>query len=107
MIRVARQHYRIVWAAITFLTTVDKQAVLARVVAVSGKLDRWFLSRSANEPLGTIRKLQNRAIGYHRQVTAQLLAVSLDGGMSFRPLCRRIASSRWPSSTLDRMDDRR
>lgn len=57
MIRIARQHYRLVWAAITFTTSINSTRVVPRVVAVSG----------------TIKKLQNRAISHHRLVTAQVL----------------------------------
>ena len=62
ILRIARQHYRLLWSAITFLTSVQGQAVLPRVVAVSG----------------TIKKLQNTAIVYHRQVTGRMMAVALE-----------------------------
>ncbi|ORX34262.1 Rpp14/Pop5 family-domain-containing protein [Kockovaella imperatae] len=62
MLRIARQHYRLLWSAITFLTSVQGQDVLPRVVAVSG----------------TIKKVQNTAIVYHRRVTARMLAVALE-----------------------------
>ena len=62
IIRVARPHYRLVWSSITLLTRFSNQPVLPRVVAVSG----------------TIKKLQNAAIVYHRAVTARALAVALD-----------------------------
>ena len=44
------------------LTSINGQAVLPRVIAVSG----------------TIKKLQNRAISYHRLVTGQLLVVAVE-----------------------------
>ena len=62
IIRIARPHYRLVWSAITLLNSINGQAVLPRVVAVSG----------------TIKKLQNAAIAYHRGVTARALAVALE-----------------------------
>lgn len=57
LIRIARPHVRTLWAALTLLRSVDGTPVLPRVVAVSG----------------TIKKLQNRAIAYHRLVTATML----------------------------------
>lgn len=63
IMRIARSHYRLLWSAITLITSLNGQAVLPRVVAVSG----------------TIKKLQNAAIVYHRNITARVLAVALDG----------------------------
>ena len=63
ILRVSRSHYRLLWSAVTLITNINGNAVLPRVVAVSG----------------TIRKLQNAAIVYHRNVTARVLAVALDG----------------------------
>ena len=67
ILRISRSHYRLLWSAVTLITNINGNAVLPRVVAVSG----------------TIRKLQNAAIVYHRNVTARVLAVSLDGKGSF------------------------
>lgn len=64
IIRVARQHYRLLWGAITMLRSVDGVAVLPRVVAVSG----------------TIKKLQSAAIVHHRRVTAAAVATLLSQG---------------------------
>jgi len=68
ILRVARQHYRVFWAGITLLTSINGQPVLPRVVAMSG----------------TIKKLQNRAVGYHRLVTGQILVAAVEraGGNS-------------------------
>lgn len=62
ILRIARPHYRLLWSAITLLTTLNGQQVIPRVIVVSG----------------TIKKLQNAAIAYHRNVTAGVLAVALD-----------------------------
>ncbi|CAD6565745.1 MAG: hypothetical protein TREMPRED_001719 [Tremellales sp. Tagirdzhanova-0007] len=62
IVRVSRQHYRLVWAGITLLTSINGLAVLPRVVAVSG----------------TIKKLQNRAVGYHRLVTGQMVMAAVE-----------------------------
>ena len=68
ILRVARQHYRLVWAGMTLLTSIGGQGVLPRVLAVSG----------------TIKKLQNRAVGYHRLVTGQMLMAAADrAGLSY------------------------
>ncbi|GMK55557.1 hypothetical protein CspeluHIS016_0206130 [Cutaneotrichosporon spelunceum] len=64
ILRVARPHYRLLWAAITLLTSVGGVAVLPRVVAVSG----------------TIKKLQAAAIVHHRRVTAAAVATLLKQG---------------------------
>ncbi|BEI85117.1 hypothetical protein CcaverHIS002_0505180 [Cutaneotrichosporon cavernicola] len=64
LLRVARPHYRLLWAAITLLTTVGGVAVLPRVLAVSG----------------TIKKLQAAAIVHHRRVTAAAVAALLKEG---------------------------
>ncbi len=64
IIRVARPHYRLLWAAITLLTSVGGVGVLPRVVAVSG----------------TIKKLQAAAIVHHRRVTAAAVATLLKEG---------------------------
>jgi ribonuclease P/MRP protein subunit POP5 len=61
--RVSRAHYRTLWAATTLLRTLNGHPIVPRVVAVSG----------------TIKKLQNRAIAYHRLVTAQMLSAVLAG----------------------------
>lgn len=63
LLRIARPHYRTLWAAVTLLREIKGVAICPRVVAVSG----------------TIKKLQNRAITYHRAVTAQILSVALEG----------------------------
>jgi len=72
MMRISRSHYRLLWSAITLITSLNGQAVLPRVLAVSG----------------TIKKLQNAAIVYHRNITARVLAVALDGkGECISPRC--------------------
>ncbi|ORY29020.1 ribonuclease P/MRP protein subunit, partial [Naematelia encephala] len=60
ILRVARQHYRLVWAALTLVTrhSPSNSTVIPRVIAVSG----------------TIKKVENHAIAYHRRVVAVLLA---------------------------------
>ncbi|CAK9781426.1 hypothetical protein CC85DRAFT_282753 [Cutaneotrichosporon oleaginosum] len=65
ILRVARPHYRLLWAAITLLTSIGGVAVLPRVVAVSG----------------TIKKLQAAAIVHHRRVTAAAVAALLKEGV--------------------------
>ncbi|OCF55585.1 hypothetical protein L486_07069 [Kwoniella mangroviensis CBS 10435] len=60
-IRIARPYYRLIWSGLTFLTSLGGKQVIPRVVGVSG----------------TIKKLQNRGISYHRLVVAQLIAHSL------------------------------
>lgn len=69
ILRVARPHYRLLWAAITLLTSVGAKAVLPRVVAVSG----------------TIKKLQAQAIVHHRRVTAAAVAALLNEGECYAP----------------------
>lgn len=44
---------------------------------------------------GTIKKLQNRAIAYHRTVTAQALAVHLGGMEKGDMIGRREEEGRW------------
>lgn len=63
ILRISRAHYRTLWASLTLLREINHHATIPRVVAVSG----------------TIKKLQNRAIAYHRLVTAQHLAAVLEG----------------------------
>ncbi|WWD09280.1 hypothetical protein V865_007403 [Kwoniella europaea PYCC6329] len=60
-IRIARPYYRLIWSGLTFLSSLGGKQVIPRVVGVSG----------------TIKKLQNRGISYHRLVVAQLIAYSL------------------------------
>ncbi|TXT13063.1 hypothetical protein VHUM_01464 [Vanrija humicola] len=64
IVRVARPHYRLVWAAITMLTSVGGASVIPRVLAVSG----------------TIKKLQSAAIAHHRRVVAAAVAALLAQG---------------------------
>lgn len=64
IIRVARPHYRLIWAALTLLTEIGGRRVLPRVVAVSG----------------TIKKLQSAAIVHHRRVTAGAVALLVQKG---------------------------
>ncbi|WVF70814.1 hypothetical protein IAT40_005608 [Kwoniella sp. CBS 6097] len=74
-LRIARNHYRLLWSALTFLTTLPASspksvlsstsangqvAVIPRVIAVSG----------------TIRKLQNRGISYHRSIVGAIISHS-------------------------------
>lgn len=63
ILRISRSHYRTLWASLTLLREINGQPILPRVVAVSG----------------TIKKLQNRAIAYHRLVTAHMLSAALKG----------------------------
>lgn len=63
ILRVARPHYRTLWASLTLLRELNGHPIIPRIVAVSG----------------TIKKLQNRAIAYHRLVTAQMLSAVLAG----------------------------
>lgn len=63
ILRIARPHYRTLWAGLTLLRELNGHPVIPRIVAVSG----------------TIKKLQNRAIAYHRLVTAQMLVAALAG----------------------------
>ncbi|WVR05774.1 hypothetical protein IAU60_002799 [Kwoniella sp. DSM 27419] len=68
--RIARPHYRLLWSAVTFLTTLSSTAVIPRVIAVSG----------------TIKKLQNRGVSYHRAMVGGMIAAVVqaqeNGGMS-------------------------
>ncbi|EJT51650.1 hypothetical protein A1Q1_07062 [Trichosporon asahii var. asahii CBS 2479] len=64
IIRIARPHYRMIWAALTLITEIGGRRVLPRVVAVSG----------------TIKKLQSAAIVHHRRVTAGAVAMLLQKG---------------------------
>ncbi|WVQ97173.1 hypothetical protein IAU59_004283 [Kwoniella sp. CBS 9459] len=82
-LRIARNHYRLLWSALTFLTALPASspksqlannnnnnnnnnstggnvAVIPRVIAVSG----------------TIRKLQNRGISYHRSIVGAIISHS-------------------------------
>lgn len=65
IIRISRQHYRLLWASITLLTHLGGVRVIPRVIGVSG----------------TIKKLQNRAVGYHRVVIGQMVGAGLGGEM--------------------------
>ncbi|KAK8865788.1 hypothetical protein IAR55_000935 [Kwoniella newhampshirensis] len=58
--RIARPHYRLLWSALTFITALNGHPVIPRVIGVSG----------------TIRKMQNRGIAYHREVVGRLLSAS-------------------------------
>ena len=50
IIRVAREHYRTLWAALTLLRKVGGHECIARVVHVSGKLlNRRFIQYKAQE----------------------------------------------------------
>ncbi|WVN90281.1 uncharacterized protein L203_105517 [Cryptococcus depauperatus CBS 7841] len=60
-IRVARHQYRLLWSAITFITLLNGVNVIPRVIAVSG----------------TIKKLQNRGIAYHRAVIGGLISAGV------------------------------
>ncbi|WWC86114.1 uncharacterized protein L201_000985 [Kwoniella dendrophila CBS 6074] len=60
-IRIARPYYRLIWSGITFLNQLNKQQIIPRILGVSG----------------TIKKLQNLGISYHRLIIAQLLNYSL------------------------------
>lgn len=64
IIRIARPHYRLIWAALTLITEIGGRRVLPRVVAVSG----------------TIKKLQSAAIVHHRRVTTGAVAMLLQKG---------------------------
>ncbi|WVQ85446.1 hypothetical protein IAT38_007611 [Cryptococcus sp. DSM 104549] len=65
IIRVARSNYRLLWSALTFLTTLGNPpvSVIPRVLAVSG----------------TIRKVTNHAIVYHRAVVGQMVGAGVAG----------------------------
>ncbi|OCF33246.1 ribonuclease P/MRP protein subunit POP5 [Kwoniella heveanensis BCC8398] len=83
-LRIARNHYRLLWSALTFLTTLPSSspksqsyqlsfnntnaniAVIPRVIAVSG----------------TIRRLQNRGISYHRSIVGSIISHSHHQGRS-------------------------
>ncbi|WVW82158.1 hypothetical protein I302_104164 [Kwoniella bestiolae CBS 10118] len=65
-IRIARPYYRLIWSGLTFLNSLGGKNVIPRVVGVSG----------------TIKKLQNRGISYHRLVVAQLIARSTSASAS-------------------------
>ncbi|ODO11852.1 hypothetical protein I350_00636 [Cryptococcus amylolentus CBS 6273] len=64
-IRIARHHYRLLWSAITLLTTLgpNNVPIIPRVLAVSG----------------TIKKLQNTGTAYHRAVVGQLVSAGVSG----------------------------
>lgn len=62
MLRIARNHYRLLWSGLTLLTSVNNQSIVPRVLAVSG----------------TIKKLQNAGITYHRALAARYLAVVVE-----------------------------
>ncbi|KAK4688895.1 ribonuclease P/MRP protein subunit POP5, partial [Tremellales sp. Uapishka_1] len=84
MLRVARQHYRLIWGAVSFITRISDQPVLPRVVGVSGMSTLhypWLTvsnDSAISASLGTIKKLQNRAIEHHRFITAHLLLLALN-----------------------------
>ncbi|KIO34696.1 hypothetical protein M407DRAFT_240514, partial [Tulasnella calospora MUT 4182] len=60
IIRVARDHHRIAWAAITLITELRNQACIPHVIHVSG----------------TLKKVQLAAIQYNRVLVAKLKARS-------------------------------
>ncbi|WVQ71061.1 hypothetical protein IAR50_000586 [Cryptococcus sp. DSM 104548] len=64
-IRIARHHYRLLWSAITLLTSLgpNNVPIIPRVLAVSG----------------TIKKLQNSGTAYHRAVVGQLVSAGASG----------------------------
>jgi hypothetical protein len=64
IMRVARPHYRLIWGAVTLLTSLTGRPVLPRVVAVSG----------------TIKKLQSAAVVHHRRDTAVAIAALVAQG---------------------------
>ena len=49
IIRVARDHHRIAWGALTLLTGIDDFRIIPHVVHVSGRLELWsLLNKSAD-----------------------------------------------------------
>lgn len=60
-LRIARPHYRLLWSALTFITSLGNTPVIPRVIAVSG----------------TIKKLQNRGIAYHRAIVGALISAGV------------------------------
>lgn len=61
-LRIARPHYRLLWSALTFVNSLGNTPVIPRVIAVSG----------------TIKKLQNRGIAYHRAMVGALITAGVD-----------------------------
>ncbi|OWZ69191.1 hypothetical protein AYX14_01042 [Cryptococcus neoformans] len=61
-LRIARPHYRLLWSALTFMTSLGNTSVIPRVIAISG----------------TIKKLQNRGIAYHRAMVGALISAGVD-----------------------------
>lgn len=61
-LRVARPHYRLLWSALTFITSLENIPAIPRVIAISG----------------TIKKLQNRGIAYHRAMVGALISAGVD-----------------------------
>ncbi|GAA5842151.1 hypothetical protein JCM11251_006541 [Rhodosporidiobolus azoricus] len=78
ILRVSREHYRTLWAALTLLRRIGGQEVVARVVHVSG----------------TIRKIQHAAIAHDR---SQILLSAKRSRLSRRP---RPTPSSAPAPTL-------
>ncbi|RSH92599.1 hypothetical protein EHS25_008044 [Saitozyma podzolica] len=87
LIRIARPHVRTLWAALTLLRSVEGTPVLPRVIAVSG----------------TIKKLQNRAIAYHRLVTATML----EAATRDMPLVRGLIADGLAASQKEEEEKRR
>jgi ribonuclease P/MRP protein subunit POP5 len=71
---VARDHHRIAWGAVTFLSSVEGQKFIPNVVHVSGKYCKALcLSRTSHDiwtTLGTIKHAQLAAIKHNREVIA-------------------------------------
>lgn len=82
IIRTSRDHYRTVWAALSMLSSVSGERLLAHVVRCSGPLspphpssfysNQWLTTVCAGE--GTIKKIQQATIAYNRRLVATVAA---------------------------------
>lgn len=73
IIRVARDHHRIAWGAVTLLTGIDDVRVIPHVVHVSGMLlisGRVLMSFTSTTK-GTVKHAQLSAIAHNRGVIAR------------------------------------
>lgn len=44
IVRVGREHFRLVWAALTYINKIDKTGVIIRVIRVSGTIKKCELA---------------------------------------------------------------
>lgn len=78
IIRVARDHHRIAWGAVTLLRSIQGKPYLPNVIHVSGtpspEFNLWHPYNYV--PLGTIKHTQLSAISHNRETVARIRAQS-------------------------------